>query len=106
RLRREDSSNITKIPVLPISYKDALPFLTALSGSVVPDSWRGDLPITSHIGPGPAKVHLKLEFNWNLSPIYDVIAKMKGTTYPDQWIIRGNHHDGWVNGATDPLSGQ
>jgi N-acetylated-alpha-linked acidic dipeptidase len=105
RIRREDSDSITKIPVLPISYKDALPLLRALEGPVVPQSWRGDLPIAYHFGPGPAKVHLKLEFNWNLSPIYDVIAKMKGTAYPDQWIIRGNHHDAWVNGATDPISG-
>jgi len=105
RLRRQDSSAITKIPVLPISYKDALPLLRALEGPVVPQEWRGDLPITYHIGPGPAKVHLKLEFNWDLVPIYDVVARMNGTTYPDEWIIRGNHHDAWVNGATDPLSG-
>jgi N-acetylated-alpha-linked acidic dipeptidase len=105
RTRREDSHSITKIPVLPISYKDALPLLRALSGPIAPQSWRGDLPIPYYIGPGPAKVHLKLEFNWNLAPIYDVVAKMKGSTYPDQWIIRGNHHDAWVNGATDPISG-
>jgi N-acetylated-alpha-linked acidic dipeptidase len=105
RLRREDSSSITKIPVMPISYKDALPLLRALDGPIVPQAWHGDLPIAYHMGPGPAKVHLKLEFNWNLAPIYDVVAKMKGVDYPDQWIIRGNHHDAWVNGATDPISG-
>ncbi len=105
RIRREDSTVITKIPVLPISYKDALPLLRALGGHVAPEPWRGNLPITYHIGPGPAKVHMKLEFNWDLVPIYDVIARMKGSTYPDQWIIRGNHHDAWVNGATDPVSG-
>ncbi len=106
RLPREKSSAITKIPVLPISYKDAQPLLKALAGPVAPDSWRGDLAIPYHIGPGPAKVHLKLEFNWNLVPIYDVIARMPGSKYPDQWIVRGNHHDAWVNGATDPISGQ
>ncbi len=105
RIKREDSPNITKIPVLPVSYKDALPLLKALGGHVAPETWRGNLPITYHIGPGPSKVRIKLEFNWDLAPIYNVIAKMKGSRHPDQWIIRGNHHDGWVNGATDPVSG-
>lgn len=105
RLEIEDSPALTKIPVLPISYHDALPLLKALGGHVAPASWRGALPITYHIGPGPAKVHLKLEFNWDLRPAYDVIAKMPGTTYPDEWVIRGNHHDAWVHGANDPISG-
>jgi N-acetylated-alpha-linked acidic dipeptidase len=105
RIRREDSKSITKVPVLPISYKDALPLLRALGGPVAPEAWRGNLPIPYHIGPGPAKVHMKLEFNWDLVPIYNVIARMKGSTYPDQWVLRGNHHDAWVNGATDPVSG-
>jgi N-acetylated-alpha-linked acidic dipeptidase len=90
---------LTKIPVLPISYKDAQPLLAALKGPVAPASWRGALPITYHIGPGPAKVRLKLEFDWQLTPAYNVIAKMKGSTYPDEWVIRGNHHDAWVHGA-------
>lgn len=97
---------LTKIPVLPISYHDALPLLQSLSGPVAPDHWKGALPMTYHVGPGPAKVHLKLAFNWEIKPIYDVVAMIKGSVYPDQWIIRGNHHDGWVNGAEDPLSGQ
>lgn len=105
RIPREKSNSITKIPVLPISYKDALPFLKALQGPMPPESWRGNLPIPYHMGPGPARVHLKLEFNWTLSPIYDVIARMPGSQFPDQWIIRGNHHDAWVNGALDPVSG-
>jgi N-acetylated-alpha-linked acidic dipeptidase len=105
RIPREQSTAITKIPVLPISYKDAQPLLKSLAGHVAPESWRGDLAIPYHLGPGPAKVHLKLEFNWDLVPIYDVIARMPGSKYPDQWIVRGNHHDGWVNGATDPISG-
>jgi N-acetylated-alpha-linked acidic dipeptidase len=105
RLDRKDAPTITKIPVLPISYQDALPLLQALGGPVVPESWKGALPITYHIGPGPAKVHLKLEFDWQLQPAHNVIAKMKGTVYPDQWVMRGNHHDAWVHGANDPVSG-
>lgn len=105
RIPREKSNAITKIPVLPISYKDALPLLKALTGHVAPEKWRGNLAVPYHIGPGAAKVHLKLEFNWNIVPIYDVIARMPGSKYPDQWIVRGNHHDAWVNGATDPISG-
>jgi N-acetylated-alpha-linked acidic dipeptidase len=105
RLDRKDAITIMKIPVLPISYEDALPLLQSLNGEVVPASWRGGLPITYHIGPSKDKVHLKLEFNWDMKPLYDVIAKMPGTDFPDEWVIRGNHHDGWVNGAADPLSG-
>ncbi|MDQ2944667.1 MAG: M28 family peptidase, partial [Acidobacteriota bacterium] len=91
--------------VLPISYGDAQPFLEALGGQVVPETWRGGLPITYHVGPGPAKVHLKMISNWDIKPIYDVIAEIPGETEPDQWVIRGNHHDAWVNGADDPVSG-
>lgn len=105
RLDRKDVKTIMKIPVLPISYEDALPLLQSLGGQVVPAAWRGGLPITYHVGPGNDKVHLKLEFNWDIKPVNNVIAKLPGSEYPDQWIIRGNHHDGWVNGAADPLSG-
>ncbi|MEZ4796319.1 MAG: transferrin receptor-like dimerization domain-containing protein [Flavobacteriaceae bacterium] len=105
RLEISEAKTLTKIPVLPISYHDAKPLLEALEGPVVPEQWRGALPITYHIGPGPAKVHLKLEFNWELRPAYDVIATLKGSTYPDEWVIRGNHHDAWVHGASDPISG-
>ncbi|WP_373512280.1 transferrin receptor-like dimerization domain-containing protein, partial [Persicitalea sp.] len=105
RLDHKDAPTIMKIPVLPISYGDALPLLKALGGEVAPASWRGALPITYHVGPGPAKVHLKLEFNWDVQPAYNVIATLKGNDYPDEWVIRGNHHDGWVYGANDPLSG-
>jgi N-acetylated-alpha-linked acidic dipeptidase len=105
RLKREEAPTITKIPVLPISYEDALPLLSALEGPVVPDSWKGALPITYHVGPGPAKVHLQLEFEWELKPANNVIAKMEGSEFPDQWVMRGNHHDAWVHGAADPISG-
>jgi N-acetylated-alpha-linked acidic dipeptidase len=105
RLDRSEAVTIMKIPVLPISYEDALPLLQSLGGDVVPAAWRGALPITYHVGPSKDKVHLKLEFNWDQKPVYDVIAKMPGSDLPDEWILRGNHHDGWVNGAQDPLSG-
>jgi N-acetylated-alpha-linked acidic dipeptidase len=106
RLDVKNAPTLTKIPVLPISYGDALPLLRSMSGPLAPESWRGALPLTYHLGPGPATVHLKVEFNWDLATARDVIAKMPGTERPDEWVIRGNHHDGWVNGASDPLSGQ
>ena len=106
RLERKNAVTILKIPVLPISYHDAQPLLAALDGTVAPRDWQGGLPITYHIGPGVAMVHLKLEFNWDMVPAYDVIAKIKGAEWPDEWVMRGNHHDAWVNGAGDPLSGQ
>jgi N-acetylated-alpha-linked acidic dipeptidase len=105
RIDRKDAEVITKIPVLPISYSDALPLLRALGGPVAPSDWRGALPITYHLGPGPSRVHLALEFNWNMVPAYDVIARMAGSQYPDEWVMRGNHSDAWVNGASDPISG-
>ncbi|HWC99866.1 MAG TPA: M28 family metallopeptidase, partial [Candidatus Sulfopaludibacter sp.] len=105
RLPIAGAPTLTKIPVMPISYGDAQPLLAAIQGRLAPDNWHGGLPITYHVGPGPARVHLKLAFNWDLKPLYDVIVRIPGTTYPDEWIIRGNHHDAWVNGAEDPLSG-
>lgn len=105
RLDRENATNLLKIPVLPISYHDARPLLEALEGPVAPEDWRGALPITYHIGPGKTKVHLKVESDWKMVPAYNVIANIKGSHYPDEWIVRGNHHDAWVNGANDPVSG-
>ncbi|MDE3151902.1 MAG: M28 family metallopeptidase [Gemmatimonadota bacterium] len=106
RLPVSESPVLTKIPVLPISYGDAQPLLEAMGGPVAPSAWRGGLPITYRLGAGPARVHLVVKSNWDLKPIHDVIARLPGTSEADQWIIRGNHHDGWVNGAADPLSGQ
>ena len=106
RLDRLEAPNLLKIPVLPISYHDAQPLLEALEGPVAPAEWSGGLPFTYHIGPGKAKVHLKVDFDWKLKPAYDVIATIKGSQFPDEWVIRGNHHDAWVNGANDPISGQ
>jgi N-acetylated-alpha-linked acidic dipeptidase len=105
RLTVAQATTITKIPVLPISYGDAQPLLSALGGPIAPTSWRGGLPITYRLGAGPAKVHLRVKSDWSLKTLYDVIAKLPGTTEADQWIIRGNHHDAWVNGAQDPISG-
>ncbi len=105
RLDRKDVETFTKIPTLPISYADAKPLLESLGGPVAPEAWRGALSVTYKVGPGPAKVHLKLAFNWDRVKINDVIAKLRGLDYPDEWVIRGNHHDAWVNGAEDPISG-
>jgi N-acetylated-alpha-linked acidic dipeptidase len=105
RIPIAESKSLTKIPVLPISYADAQPLLAALTGRVAPRTWQGGLPLTYHLGPGAAKVHLKMFSNWDMKPLYDVIGKVPGSTIPDEWVIRGNHHDAWVNGAEDPLSG-
>ena len=106
RLALKDATTITKIPVLPISAADALPLLSALAGPVVPKAWRGGLAITYHVGPGPAVVHLQVSSNWDIKPVHDVIATLKGGGAADQWVLRGNHHDAWVNGADDPVAGQ
>jgi N-acetylated-alpha-linked acidic dipeptidase len=105
RLALSEAATITKIPVLPISYGDAQPLLAALGGPIAPATWRGGLPITYRLGAGPDTVHLRVKSDWSLKTLYDVIAKLSGTTEADQWVIRGNHHDAWVNGAQDPISG-
>ncbi len=105
RLPISQAPTITKIPVLPISYADAQPFLAELRGRVAPRTWRGGLAITYRLGPGPAKVHLKVQSNWDQKRLYDVIARISGSQNPDEWVLRGNHHDAWVNGAEDPVSG-
>ena len=105
KLEISESKTLPKIPVLPISHRDALPLLRNLGGPVAPKEWRGALPITYHVGPGPAKVHLEVAFDWNIPTGENVIARIPGSEFPDEWIIYGNHHDAWVNGATDPVSG-
>ncbi|MCB0490278.1 MAG: M28 family peptidase [Cyclobacteriaceae bacterium] len=105
RIERAQADNLISIPVLPIGYDDAEPLLKALGGPVAPEYMRGSMPLTYHVGPGPARVHLNLAFDWKLVDCHNVIAKMKGSELPDEWVIRGNHHDAWVNGASDPISG-
>jgi N-acetylated-alpha-linked acidic dipeptidase len=105
RLSIENAKSLLKIPVLPIAYADAEPILKALGGPLAPRSWRGGLPFSYHLGSGPARAHLTIQSDWSLRPVYDVIAMLKGSEFPDEWVIRGNHHDGWVFGADDPLSG-
>jgi N-acetylated-alpha-linked acidic dipeptidase len=105
RLSRAEAPTITKIPVQPLSYEDARPLLAAIAGRPAPVDWAGALPITYHVGPGPARVHLKLKSDWRLTTVRDVIARIPGKELPDQWVVRGNHHDAWVNGAQDPISG-
>jgi len=106
RLKIAESPVILQIPALPISYADAQVLLKTMSGQVVPKEWRGALPITYRVGPSTARVHLAVKSDWSLKTIYDVVAMMKGSAWPDQWVTRGNHRDGWVFGAADPLSGQ
>jgi N-acetylated-alpha-linked acidic dipeptidase len=106
RVSIEDSGTVMTIPVLPLSRADAEPILRALDGPVAPASWRGALPLTYRMGGGGGTViHLKAKFNWDIVPCYNVIATLRGSEFPDQWVIRGNHHDAWVVGARDPISG-
>src|SRR6185503_12468614 len=105
RLALSEVATLTRIPVLPISAADARPLLAALRGPMAPEGWRGALPLPYRLGPGPARVRLKAIFDWKRVPAYDVIAVLRGAEHPDEWVVRGNHHDAWVNGAADPVSG-
>jgi N-acetylated-alpha-linked acidic dipeptidase len=106
RLAVDQAKTLMTIPVLPISYADAQPLLAALRGPLTPAEWRGALPITYHLGSGPARVHLVVKSVWSTKPVHDVIARLPGAEAPDEWVVRGNHYDAWVNGAIDPISGQ
>jgi N-acetylated-alpha-linked acidic dipeptidase len=105
KLDVSEAKILVKIPVLPISYGDAIPLMKNIRGPVAPSDWRGALPLTYHVGPGPAKARLKLAFEWKMRPLYNVLARIEGAVFPDEWILQGNHHDAWVNGASDPTSG-
>lgn len=105
RLTIAEATDLPKIPVVPLAYRDAKPLLQALAGPNVPSAWQGGLPFAYHIGPGPAKVHLTVRCEHSIRPIYNVIATLEGTEFPEQWVILGNHHDAWVYGAADPGSG-
>lgn len=105
RLTRAEAKTLMTIPVLPVSYADATPLLEHLEGPVAPAAWRGALGFTYHLGPGPSTVHMKLDFDWSTRPLHDVIAMIPGSEFPDEWVVYGNHHDAWVNGAHDPVSG-
>lgn len=105
RISIADATDLPEIPVVPLAYRDAEPLLKALAGPNVPSDWQGGLPFAYHIGPGPAKVRVKVRCDHSTRPIYNVIATLEGTAYPDQWVILGNHHDAWVYGAADPGSG-
>ncbi|HKB71325.1 MAG TPA: transferrin receptor-like dimerization domain-containing protein [Thermoanaerobaculia bacterium] len=106
RLALSEAKTLTKIPVMPISYADAEPMLRRLDGPMAPDGWRGALPFSYHVGPGAATVHLRVKSHWDVKPVRDVVATLRGAQFPDDWIVRGNHYDAWVNGAEDPISGQ
>ncbi|MBV9405347.1 MAG: M28 family peptidase, partial [Acidobacteriaceae bacterium] len=105
RLAISEAKSLMKIPVLPLSYADAQPILEQLTGPVVPRDWRGALPFTYHAGPGATRVHMKTDYDWSTRPLNDIIATIPGSEMPDEWVIAGNHHDAWVNGADDPISG-
>ena len=105
RLPRDEAPAMAPIPTLPISHGDAEPLLDAIEGPVAPAEWRGALPITYRIGPGPATVRLRVEFDWRTVTARNVVARLEGARWPDQWVLRGNHRDAWGHGARDPISG-
>jgi len=105
RLSRKEAKTLMPIPVMPISYGDAKPLLEAMGGPLAPEGWRGALPIPYKIGPGTTPVRLQLAHDWGTRPVHNVIATIRGSVYPDEWVLYGNHHDAWVNGANDPVSG-
>jgi N-acetylated-alpha-linked acidic dipeptidase len=105
RLSMKEASTLPHIPTMPLSYEDASPILENLAGPVAPREWQGALPITYHLGPGASKIHLKLDMDFQVRAIWDVIAQVPGSAQPDWWVVVGNHRDAWAYGAADPASG-
>jgi N-acetylated-alpha-linked acidic dipeptidase len=105
RISPQQSSQMPKIPVTPLSYHDAWPILQHLGGPDSPREWQGALPFTYHVGPGPAKVKMHLRQDYQFRTLWDVIGRVRGSELPEEWVVAGNHRDAWVYGAVDPNSG-
>jgi len=103
--RVSGDDNQPHIISIPLSYRDAAPILEALKGPGVPQGWQGALPFRYHLGPGGVRVHLVSQQDYQLRTIWDVTGKIKGSEFPDEWVVAGNHRDAWVYGAVDPSSG-
>ncbi len=105
RIAPEKAASQPRVPTTPLSCIDVAPILKNLGGPESPREWQGALPFTYHVGPGPVKVHMKLVQDYRLWPIWNVIGVIRGSEYPDEWVVAGNHRDAWVFGAVDPNSG-
>jgi N-acetylated-alpha-linked acidic dipeptidase len=105
RIRPQEAENLPHIPSLPISSRDARVILENLAGPAAPHEFQGGLPLTYHLGPGPSRLHLKIDADFGVRTITDVIGVLRGTDEPERKVILGNHHDAWVYGAVDPISG-
>ena len=105
RIPPEQSAQMPKIPVTPLSYHDAWPILQHLGGPDSPREWQGALPFTYHVGPGPVRVKMHLKQDYQFRTLWDVIGRVHGDESPDEWVVAGNHRDAWVYGAVDPNSG-
>jgi N-acetylated-alpha-linked acidic dipeptidase len=105
RLAMDKIETFAPIPVQPMSYRDGIELLKRLKGPVAPEAWRGALPITYHIGPGPAKVHMNLQMEYAQRRLINVVGRIPGAVAPDEWIVVGSHRDAWTFGASDSVSG-
>ena len=105
RISPEHSAQMPKIPVTPLSYHDAWPILQHLGGPDSPREWQGALPFTYHVGPGPVRVKMHLKQDYQFRTLWDVIGRVRGGEFPQEWVVAGNHRDAWVYGAVDPNSG-
>ena len=105
RVPPEQAESLPRVPTTPLSYLDARPLLENLGGPQSPREWQGALPFTYHVGPGPARVRLRLKQDYAYRTIWNVIGKIPGRELPQEWVVAGNHRDAWVYGAVDPNSG-
>ena len=103
-----DRTGLPRIPVVPISYRNASELLAGLRGRDVPTGWQGGLPFRYHVGPGPivARVHVDDDrATHGTKQIHDTFGIVRGTEAPDELVIIGAHRDAWGPGAADNVSG-
>ena len=105
RIDRSEAESLPRIISAPLSHRDARPILEALGGPMAPKGWQGGLPLKYRVGPGPAKVRLRVRSDDKVRPIWTVTGAIRGREQPDQTVIVGNHRDAWIYGGVDPSSG-
>lgn len=103
-----DSMPVPRIPVLPLSYGNAVALLKDVRGSSIPQPWQGGLAFRYHAGPGPVVARVRVfsdSATAAFKPIWNTYGIIRGTDFPDEMVIVGAHRDAWSPGAVDNVSG-
>ena len=103
-----DSMPVPRIPVLPLSYGNAVELLRDLRGANIPQAWQGGLAFRYHVGPGPVRARVLVKSDTAtaaIKKIWNTFGIIRGSEFPDEMIVVGAHRDAWGPGAVDNVSG-